>query len=163
MEIKISVIIPVYNTEKYLEKCLNSVLKQTLKEIEIIIINDGSQDQSEKILERYNVDQRIIVINKSNEGVSKARNIGLKMSKGKYIYYLDSDDYIEENMLLEMYNKTEKENLDIVVCDYWKENFFQKEYVKNLDIKENEIILGKLMQNMYYIVKIKYLQLYGQN
>lgn len=144
MEIKVSVIIPVYNTEKYLEKCLNSVLKQTLKEIEVIVINDGSKDSSKVILEKYKrMDKRMVVINKSNEGLTKTRKLGIKISNGKYIYHLDSDDYIEENMLLEIYNKAEKENLDIVVCDYWKENFSQKEYVKNLDIKENEIILGK--------------------
>lgn len=144
MEIKVSVIIPVYNTEKYLEKCLNSVLKQTLKEMEIIVINDGSKDQSKRILEKYKkIDERIVVITKPNEGLTKTRNLGIKISNGEYIYHLDSDDYIEENMLFEMYKKAKENNLDIIICDYYKETLSKKEYVKNLDIEEDEIVFGK--------------------
>lgn len=142
MEIKVSVIIPVYNTEKYLEKCLDSVLKQTLEKIEIIAINDGSKDSSKDILERYSIFEKFRIINKKNEGASKTRNLGINLAKGKFIYFMDADDYIEKNMLLEMYNKAEKDNLDIVVCDYYNEDFKTRKYVKNLDIKENEIIFG---------------------
>ncbi|MHD0314255.1 glycosyltransferase [Fusobacterium varium] len=142
MEIKVSVIIPVYNTEKYLEKCLDSVLKQTLEKIEIIAINDGSKDSSKDILEKYSIFEKFRIINKKNEGASKTRNLGINLAKGKFIYFMDADDYIEKNMLLEMYDKAEKDNLDIVVCDYYNEDFKTRKYVKNLDIKENEIISG---------------------
>lgn len=95
---KISIIIPVYNVEKYLSKCLDSVINQTYKDIEIICINDGSTDNSFGILEDYaQKDIRIKIINKKNEGVSIARNIGINQSNGEYIIFLDSDDWIESN------------------------------------------------------------------
>ncbi|EPC09175.1 glycosyltransferase family 2 protein [Fusobacterium ulcerans] len=142
MEIKISVIIPVYNTEKYLEKCLNSVLKQTLKEIEVIVINDGSRDSSRDILESYSIVENFRIINKKNEGASKTRNLGIEIAKGEFIYFMDADDYIEKDMLLEMYNKAKEDKLDIVVCDYYNETLKTKEYIKNLDIMENKMITG---------------------
>lgn len=142
MEIKVSVIIPVYNAEKYIKRCLNSVLKQTLKEIEVIVINDGSGDSSRDILESYSIVENFRIINKKNEGASKTRNLGIELAKGKFIYFMDADDYIEKDMLLEMYNKAKEDKLDIVVCDYYNETLKTKEYIKNLDIIENEIITG---------------------
>ncbi len=113
---KVSVIIPVYNVEKYLAKCLDSVINQTLKDIEIICINDGSTDGSAKILEEYaKKDDRIKVINQENGGLSNARNSGLDIASGKYCYFLDSDDWIELNTLEKLVNVINENDVDAVV------------------------------------------------
>lgn len=97
---KVSVIIPIYNAEKRIEKCLDSILNQKYDNIEIICVNDGSTDDTTRILEVYsNNDSRIIVINKENEGVSKARNTGIENATGKYIVFIDADDTIEADMI----------------------------------------------------------------
>lgn len=115
-KIKVSVIIPVYNVEKYLHECLNSVVNQTLYEIEIICINDGSTDNSLEILKRYKkIDSRIILIEQENKGLGATRNNGLDIAQGEYVYFLDSDDFIELNLLESVYNKSVKDNLDIVI------------------------------------------------
>ena len=141
---KISVIIPVYNTGKFLEKCLESVIKQSLKEIEIICVNDGSTDNSLEILQDFaKKDKRIVVVNQKNRGASPTRNKGLKATKGKYIYFIDSDDYLEERtMLEEIYNKCEENDLDMVVFDYYNDFGNRKEYVKNIEIS-NDILINK--------------------
>lgn len=115
-QIKVSVIIPVYNTEKYLVKCLVSVLNQSLREIEIICINDCSTDNSDEIINKFQKqDSRIIYKkNNNNKGLSISRNIGIECARGKYIFFLDSDDYIKENTLEELYYKAYEYNLDIL-------------------------------------------------
>lgn len=114
--IKVSVIIPVYNVEKYLDECLKSIINQSLKDIEIICINDGSTDNSLAILEAYEKrDSRIRIISQENAGLSCARNKGLSLSNGKYIYFMDSDDILEESALEELYELSEKENLDLTI------------------------------------------------
>ncbi|MDR1104051.1 MAG: glycosyltransferase [Endomicrobium sp.] len=115
---KVSVIIPVYNTEKYLRQCLDSVVNQTLKDIEIICINDGSKDNSLKILNEYaSSDNRIKLLNLiDNKGVSFARNFGIRVSKGRYIGFVDSDDWIDLNFYENLYLTAEKENSDIVAA-----------------------------------------------
>jgi len=111
----ISVVIPVYNVEKYISACLDSVVNQTFTDIEIICVNDGSKDNSLKILEKYSSnDKRIKIINKENGGAASARNTGMENAAGKYIYFLDSDDYISLNALEILYNHAEKNNLDIL-------------------------------------------------
>ena len=102
--IKFSIIVPVYNVEKYIKKCINSILNQTYKNYEIIIINDGSTDKSKKILESYKNIDNIKIINQTNKGLSVARNIGIKNASGDYLLFVDSDDYID-NDLLENLNK----------------------------------------------------------
>ena len=95
-EVKVSVIIPLYNVENYLKQCLDSVVNQTLKEIEIICINDGSTDNSKQILEDYaRKDDRIKIINRKNSGQGVARNVGIKYAKGEYIGFVDSDDWVD--------------------------------------------------------------------
>lgn len=117
---KISVIIPIYNMEKYLSKCLDSVLNQSLKDIEVIAINDGSKDKSIEILRKYQKKHKNLkVFDNNNMGISATRNFGIEKSTGEYITFIDSDDFIDVNMLEFMYNKAKKENLDIVVCDYY--------------------------------------------
>lgn len=112
---KISVIIPVYNTELYLSECLNSVTNQTLKEIEIICINDGSTDNSLKILKEYTQkDERIKIIDQNNQGLSCSRNNAFKITNGEYVVFLDSDDYIDSNSLRIIYNQMTAHNLDML-------------------------------------------------
>lgn len=117
---KVSVIVPIYNVEKYLEKCINSLLSQTLEDIQIILVNDGSKDNSGNIAREYekNNKNRIIYVEKENGGLSDARNYGLKYATGDFIAFLDSDDYIEKNAYEEMYNKAIEENADYVECDF---------------------------------------------
>ncbi|WP_405294779.1 glycosyltransferase family 2 protein [Methanobrevibacter sp.] len=114
--VKISVIVPVYNTEKYLRECLDSVVNQTFRDIEIICINDGSTDSSLDILNEYEkLDDRISVFSQDNSGLSITRNNGMKISKGKYIYFMDSDDYLELTAFEELYTISERDDLDLLV------------------------------------------------
>lgn len=120
---KVSVIVPVYNVEKYIDRCLESLVNQTLKDIEIIIVNDGSTDNSIKIVEEYKkkYKNKIIYLEKENGGLSDARNYGIPYAKGEYIAFLDSDDYVDRKMYEKLYNKAIENNSDIVECDfYWK-------------------------------------------
>ena len=113
----VSVVVPVYNTEKYLDETLESILKQTLKDIEIICVDDGSTDKSLEILEKYaKDDERIKILKQENKGAGIARNLGMSIATGYYITFLDSDDIYELNMLEKLYCKAILENLDIVVC-----------------------------------------------
>ena len=113
----VSVLVPVYNVEKYLPRCLESILQQTLSDIEVICVNDGSTDQSAQILENYaEIDKRIIVITKENGGLPSARNAALNKACGKYIGFVDSDDYIQPDMFEKLVNTAEKKSSDIVIC-----------------------------------------------
>src|SRR5690554_2535809 len=106
----VSLIIPVYNIENYLESCLESITRQTYHNLEIILINDGSEDSSKSICERYAaIDQRIIFINKDNEGLSKTRQLGFDKANGEYICTIDSDDYIELNFVDKLVSKIKKD------------------------------------------------------
>lgn len=113
---KVSIIVPVYNAEKYLRECVNSLINQTYKNIEIILVNDGSSDNSLKICKEYEEHTNLRVITQENQGVSAARNKGLETSTGEYVMFVDSDDYIESNMVEEMIKKVIKS--DMVICEY---------------------------------------------
>lgn len=115
---KVSIIVPVYNTMNYLKKCLDSLVNQSLKNIEIIVVNDGSTDDSQKIIDEY-VQKYDFVrgYKKKNGGLSDARNYGLKYAKGKYITFIDSDDYVKKDLFLKTYNYAIKHKLDVVVSD----------------------------------------------
>ncbi|MBO5530138.1 MAG: glycosyltransferase family 2 protein [Bacilli bacterium] len=118
-----SIIIPIYNSANTLERCIDSIIKQDYKNLEIILVNDGSKDNSLKICEKYKkMDNRIILINKENGGVSSARNEGLKIAKGEYISFVDSDDYIEKNMYTLISNTFEKNACDVVIFNMFFEN-----------------------------------------
>ena len=126
----ISVIVPVYNVEKYLGQCLDSIINQTLKDIEIICVDDGSTDGSLDILNSYKEkDDRIIILKQKNLYAGVARNNGAKAAKGKYLSFLDSDDFFDVNMLQDMYNQAEKDKSDIVICGW-----------KNYDNRTNKVI-----------------------
>lgn len=115
----VSVIVPVYNVERYLEQCLDSIIKQTYRSLEILIINDSSTDQSGEIASRYaGLDDRIILLEKKNGGLSDARNYGLDRASGDYIMFVDSDDYIEPDMVEYLMDAIEKADAQIAVCGY---------------------------------------------
>lgn len=122
---KISIVIPVYNTAKYLKECLDSLLNQTLEDFEVILVNDDSKDNSLEILNAYaKKDSRFIVIDKKNEGQGIARNIAIEKSCGRYLLCMDSDDWLENNALELAYNKMSQENVDVLFFDYYK--YFEK-------------------------------------
>lgn len=123
---KVSVVIPIYKVEKYIEECLVSVLNQTLKEIEVICVNDATPDNSMDIVEHYaKTDNRIIIINKESGGVSAARNAGLNIAAGEYVYFMDSDDYIIEDTLESLYKEAKEHDLDTIYFD--ADSFFEND------------------------------------
>ncbi len=121
--IKLSIVVPVYNVEKYLARCLDTLLGQTLNGIEIIAVNDGSTDNSRNILLEYskNHEERFRFYDKENGGLSDARNFALPFCKGEYVGFVDSDDYVELDMYEKMFTLAKRENADVVVCDYFIE------------------------------------------
>lgn len=116
---KVSVIVPVYNVEKYLAKCLDSLVNQDFSDYEIIIVNDGSPDNSKEIIDKYTKKYSFIKsFTKENGGLSSARNYGIEKASGDYLAFVDSDDYVEKNFLKELYEKITKEKSDIAVCEF---------------------------------------------
>ena len=133
MKRKITIIVPIYNASKYLKRCIESIVNQTYNNLEIILIDDGSTDDSGSICDYFaSKDKRIKVIHKKNEGVSSSRNYGIKYSAGDYICFLDSDDYYDHNFIKEMYYKILKQDADICYCGYIK---FNHKKVKNTSKK----------------------------
>ena len=147
----ISVIVPVYNVEDYLRKCLDSIVNQTYKNLEIILIDDGSTDNSGIICDEYAAkDNRIRVIHKANGGLSDARNAGLKIAKGEYIGFVDSDDYIAEDMYEFLYNFAVKNNLDVAMCsscDVYEKEIKKTKYFKTIILEDKEKIIKNLFLN----------------
>ena len=151
MKIKVSIIVPVYGVEKYIDKCLNSLVKQSLKEIEIIVVNDGTKDNSQKIIDKYvkKYPDKIKSYIKENGGQGSARNYGLKKATGEYIGYVDSDDFVEKDMYKKLYNKAKENNYDIVVCgnynvseDYQNKNI--DAFINNYNTDLENIFFGKM-------------------
>lgn len=159
MDDLISIIVPIYNVEIYLEKCLDSIINQTYKNIEIILINDGSPDNSKFICEKYkNMDNRIKLINSKNQGVSSARNRGLQISKGKYILFVDPDDWIEKNMIETLYTNLVKTKSDISVCNYYE--------VKNENKNSRNLLIEETFNTerfLYYSFNERYFRGYLWN
>jgi glycosyltransferase involved in cell wall biosynthesis len=150
-ECKLSIIVPVYGVEKYIDKCLNSLVKQSLKEIEIIVVNDGTKDNSQKIVDKYvkKYPDKIKSYIKENGGQGSARNYGLKKATGEYIGYVDSDDFVEKDMYKKLYNKAKENNYDIVVCgnynvseDYQNKNI--DAFINNYNTDLENIFFGKM-------------------
>ena len=134
---KISVIVPVYNMEKYLKKSLSSLQKQTLRDIEIICINDGSKDNSIDILNSFaQVDKRFKIINQPNSGVGKARNNGIKIARGEYLAFMDPDDWVESNAYKTLYNQAKEQDCDVLVFNY-KSIDEQGKIINEVRLKDN--------------------------
>ena len=152
----ISVIIPIYNTGKYLERCIDSILKQTYKELQVILVNDGSTDNSLSIMKEYmKQDPRIFIIDRPHEGVSAARNAGLKEATGEYISFIDSDDWIEPDMYKIIHDILLENNADRVSCEWIEEysdgtsTIKKHKGKKKIVIKDDEIIRRYLKNDIY--------------
>lgn len=114
----ISIVVPVYNSEVYIERCLESLVKQTYENIEIIVINDGSKDKSSDIISKFLYDQRVVYVERENRGIGFTRNQGVELARGKYLCFVDSDDYITSNFVEKLYQKLVDMDADLVWCDY---------------------------------------------
>ena len=140
----ISIIVPIYNAEKYLNKCIDSLVNQTKKELEFILVNDGSTDSTEEIIKSYK-DNRIKYFKNKNQGIGKTRNFGIDKATGKYLMFLDSDDYLDEQACEKLYNKATKENSDLVVFDFYRvEDNLKKVTIKDFkptSLKDNPSVL----------------------
>ncbi|MDU5153697.1 glycosyltransferase family 2 protein, partial [Clostridium sp.] len=149
----ISIIVPIFNAENSLEKCLNSLIDQTYKNIEIILINDGSTDRSLEICNKYEVlDSRIKVLNNKNKGVSKSRNEGIKIAKGEYIQFVDSDDYIESDACNTLINSIRNSCTELVICGL---NIIKNDKVIRNPHVDNRIInVKEKEEDLLYVLKI---------
>lgn len=158
--IQISIIVPIYNVEKCLRRCIDSILNQTFKDFELILVNDGSTDKCEEICDEYaKKDNRIIVIHKENGGLSSARNAGLDIAKGKYIGFVDSDDYIHSEMYSTLKYELEKNDSDIVICGYkdifdLEANFYE---VLNLNYRVENYNSFECIKGIYHNNKVNFI------
>lgn len=171
----ISIIIPVHNVEQYLRQCIDSVINQTYKNLEIILVNDGSTDNSGKICDEYAAkDNRIEVIHKQNGGVSSARNVGLDVATGDYIGFVDSDDYIEQDMYEYLFSINKKNNTSLAVCNFYivkdeniltsptivKHSVLSAEEMLECSFKQlfswNKLIARKLFENLRFPEDVGY-------
>ncbi|MFW2489151.1 glycosyltransferase family 2 protein [Clostridium chromiireducens] len=145
MDFKVSVIVPVYKVRDRILRTLDCLKAQTLKEFEVLFIDDGSPDDSSEFANNYLKDSHVIykIITKENGGVSSARNLGIEKAKGEYIQFLDSDDYIDKDMLKDLYNAAEKTNSDVVYSGYVFEESNRKEISNNIDSLKNGEFTGK--------------------
>lgn len=148
---KISVIVPVYNVEKYLRRCIDSILAQTFTDFELLLIDDGSKDKSGEICDEYaKKDSRVRVFHKENGGVSSARQLGIEKSVCEYSIHVDSDDWIERNMLNDMYSEALSTGSDIVTADYYDGNQYKKElYPHTVKLAVIEMLRGKIRGVMW--------------
>jgi len=161
MKEQISIVVPVYNVEQYLEKCVNSIINQTYKNLEIILIDDGATDSSGKLCDELaKIDNRIKVYHKENGGLSDARNYGVERATGDYIGFVDSDDCIDSEMYEKLYEAIRKENVDVAECNLKiiypdREELFTEQNYYNVCTKQEyleeylKIILKYLFQNIY--------------
>lgn len=156
MNPEVSIIVPVYNAEKNLNTCIESLINQSFKNIEILLVDDGSTDSSGEICDNYkNIDNRINVFHKKNGGVSYARNLGIDKSSGKYIMFCDSDDWIESDCIEVLYNKIVKFDSDIIYSGIYREEYFNGKKVKDkVSTLSNELYLNinELSDYLEYIL-----------
>ncbi|MBQ2654654.1 MAG: glycosyltransferase [Methanobrevibacter sp.] len=159
--VEVSIIVPVYNVEKYVEECLDSICNQTFEDIEIICINDGSTDGSLEILERYaDKDSRISITSQKNSGLSATRNVGLRLCKGKYIYFMDSDDILELDAIERLHTLSEENSLDMIIFkllsfydetgERFENKYYDMSYLKGLT-PDNIFSYNEIRQNIYKI------------
>lgn len=152
---KVSIIVPIYNVEKYLDRCMQSLLGQTLKDIEIIMVDDGSPDNCPNLCDEYEkTDSRVKVIHKENGGLGYARNSGLDVASGEYVAFVDSDDFIEDSMYAKLYNAAVKENADVAYCNHFifhtATSRVEKPYApveKSITFRGSEVV-DEVMKNM---------------
>lgn len=173
--IKISIVVAIYNIENYLEKCLKSLISQKTNEVEIICVNDGSTDNSLEIINKYkNIDDRIIVINQENKGISEARNTGIKYSNGEYIFFMDGDDYVDEGTFEDLIYILNNTKVDTIFMGFhrkdWTESIYdiypklEQKILQKSEIKEKLIpsILGSSFDKLYKWFKGESLNKYSE-
>ena len=150
----VSIVIPIYNAEKYIAQCLDSILNQTYKELQVIVVNDGSKDNSLNILESYaNKYSNILLIKKENGGVSSARNLGLKYASGKYLAFIDADDYVEPDYIEVLVCNIEKYNADASICGFFqhKRNKKQKQITRAFTIiYSQQEVMKQVLSGKYF-------------
>lgn len=142
---KVSIIVPIYNCENYLANCIESILNQSFSDFEVLLIDDGSTDSSYTIINTYRYDSRVRIFHQENRGQASARNLGIKNADSKYITFIDSDDYIDKNMIKCLFELSLKENADITICDIIKVKNNQTYYFKNYsyftdDFRKNYVV-----------------------
>lgn len=148
---KLSILVPCYNVEKYVAQCLSSIVNQTLQDIEIICINDGSTDKTLEILQSFQTtDSRIKIINKKNSGYGDSMNLGLDMAKGKYIGIVESDDYIEPLMYEKLFNLAEKDDLEIARCAYFTFRGEEVSVVQSSDIEKFKVLNPNINTEIFW-------------
>lgn len=166
---EVSIIVPVYQVEKYIRQCVDSILAQTFTDFELILVDDGSKDQSGQICDEYaEMDERVKVIHKENGGLSDARNKGMDQAVGNYFMFVDSDDYIDSTMLECLYMKITKENADIAVCNflYFFENDIEKNFstkIRSEILSSAEIFYNRKNERNYGIWTVAWNKLYKRN
>ena len=155
---KVTLIVPVYNSEKYIGKCLDSILNQTYKNIEILVVNDGSKDNSQKIIDEFQskYPDKIIAINQENKGVSKTRNESIKKASGDYIMFIDNDDYLDSDYIETFVTEAEKGDYDVVLGGYRRPNENGK-IIKEMKLKETEWSKFMILAPWAKIYKKQYL------
>lgn len=131
---KVSIIVPCYNVERFLDRCIKTLISQTLTDLEIILVDDGSPDNVGLMCDEYaKIDSRIVVIHKRNGGLGLARNSGLEVASGDYIAFVDSDDYVDINMYATLYTAAEKENADVAFCGFWLEDR-ERQWIRSAEV-----------------------------
>lgn len=144
--IKVSVVVPIYNIDSYLDRCLSSIINQSFSDFEVLCINDGSKDNSQSIVDKYvQKDSRFKSFIKENGGLSDARNYSIDHVNGEYIFFLDGDDYIEPNCLEELYKYALEYNQDLVMCGYNEVNYDGT--INNIVVKKTNLVYGSLSKN----------------
>lgn len=147
---KISIIVPVYNVEKYLDRCMQSLVNQTLKDIEIILVDDGSPDNCPQMCDEYaQKDNRIKVIHKQNAGLGYARNSGLEIATGKYVAFVDSDDYVDTSMYEALYKRAETINVDVVYCGFNTE-VSKNKWRESKEVNKDQLWEGNNVKEFMY-------------
>lgn len=153
-QVKVSIVIPAYNVSEYIERCIQSVVNQTLKEIEIIVVNDGSKDNTLSLIKQFSSDPRLVIIDQANGGLPRARNVGIQKASGEYIFNLDGDDWIEANAFSELYEKAVSADADIVLSHAYVDDdkggiSFLKGYDQLTGDHLKDIFLGNISASVW--------------
>lgn len=157
----ISIVIPAYNVENYIEQCLLSVIKQTYKTLEIIVVDDGSKDKTGEIADKYaKMDDRIIVVHQNNGGLPNARNTGMKYAHGEYVMFLDSDDWLEMTYCETAIREIQNENADIIFFEYYKE--YRNKSLQMQTYKENKLIYSEEGEKEFFIYDMRTITAWGK-